>query len=291
MDKKRNVAFLLLFAAAAVVTVLFVAVYLGLLFFSSDDVALGEAVAVVDVRGEIYYDLWKIDEIESHRDNDNVKALLVFINSPGGGVTASQSIYEALLSTREKKPVVAFMASVAASGGYYVACAADSIIAHEGTLTGSIGVIATFLNTEALFHKIGLGVTVITAGEYKGIGSPHRQMTEEERDYLGALLENVYQQFLRAVSVGRGMPIEQVAEIAEGRLYSGEEALGLGLVDRLGTYEEALGIAAEMGGIEGEPRVIRKRKKRSLAERILGQEAPKLPLGRGERVRLEYIIP
>jgi protease-4 len=291
MEKKRNVAFLLLFGAAVVVTLLFVAAYLGLLLFSTDDVALGDAVAVVDVRGEIYYDLWKIDEIEAHRDNDNVKALLVFINSPGGGVTASQAIYEALRSTREKKPVVAFMASVAASGGYYVACAADSIIAHEGTLTGSIGVIASFLNTEELFHKIGLGVNVITTGKYKDIGSPHRPMTEEEREYIGALLHNVYQQFLRAVSEGRGMPLEEVTGLAEGRLYSGEEAYRLGLVDRLGTYEEALRTAAAMGGIEGEPRVVRKRRPRSLLERIVGQEAPRLPLGRPDRLRLEYIIP
>ncbi len=291
MERKRNVAFLLLFGAAVVVTLLFVAVYLGLLFFSTDHVALGDAIAVVDVRGEIYYDRWKIDEIEAHRDNDKVKAVLVFINSPGGGVTASQAIYEALLSTREKKPVVAFMASVAASGGYYVACAADSIIAHEGTLTGSIGVIASFLHTEELFHKIGLDVTVITAGKYKDVGSPHRLMTEEERAYLGGLLDDVYQQFLRAVSLGRDMPVEEVAEIAEGRLYTGGQALRLGLVDRLGTYEQALQTAASMGGIEGEPRVIRKRKKRSLVERILGQETPRLPLAHGERMRLEYIIP
>ena len=156
---------------------------------------------------------------------------------------------------------------------------------------GSIGVIASFLRTEELFHKIGLDVTVITAGKYKDVGSPHREMTAEERVYLSELLDNVYQQFLRAVSLGRDMPIEEVAEIAEGRLYSGEEALGLGLVDRLGTYEQALKIAASMGGIEGDPKVIRKRKRRSLAERILGQETPRLPLVNGERMRLEYIIP
>ena len=156
------------------------------------------AVAVVDIRGTIYYDLWKIQEIESHRDNDNVKAILVFINSPGGGVTGSQAIYEALLSAKEQKPVVAFMASVAASGGYYVACAADTIIAHEGTLTGSIGVIASFLNTERLYQKIGLDMTVITTGKYKDVGSPHRAMTDDEREYLGGFAG----QHLPAVSEG-----------------------------------------------------------------------------------------
>jgi protease IV len=288
---KKNVVFMVLFGTALAMSALLALVWVAVVFFSTEDVPLGDAVAVVDIRGEIHYDLWKIQEIENHRDNDNVKAVLVFINSPGGGVTGSQALYEALWSTRQVKPVVAFMASVAASGGYYVACAADSIVAHEGTLTGSIGVIATFLRTQELFQKIGLDVTVIKAGEYKDVGSPHRPMTPEEREYLGGLLDNVYQQFLRAVSAGRGMSIERVAEIAEGRLYSGEEAFELGLVDRLGTYEEALRMAASMGGIEGEPRVIRRRKPRSLAERILGSPVPRLPMVDAERARLEYIIP
>lgn len=288
---KKNVVFMVLFGTALAVSVLLAVAWVAIVVFSTDEVALGDAVAVVEIRGEIFYDLWKIQEIEDHRDNDNVKALLVFINSPGGGVTGSQALYEALRSARQVKPVVAFMASVAASGGYYVACAADSIVAHEGTLTGSIGVIATFLRTQDLFQKIGLDVTVIKAGEYKDVGSPHRPMTDEERKYMGQLLDNVYQQFLRAVSAGRGMSMERVAEIAEGRLYSGEEAFEVGLVDRLGTYEEALRMAAAMGGIDGEPRVIQRRKRRSLVERIMGSSLPRLPIVDGERARLQYIIP
>ena len=291
MAEKKNVAFLILFGVAVAASFLFVAIYMGLMFFAGEDVSIGDAVAVVDIRGAIYYDLWKIEEIESHRDNDNVKAIVVFINSPGGGVSASQAVYEALLSAKQEKPVVAFMASVAASGGYYVACAADSIIAHEGTLTGSIGVIASFLNTEKLYQKIGLDMTVISTGKYKDVGSPHRAMTEEERDYLGGLLDNVYQQFLRAVSEGRGMSVERVDEIAQGRLYSGEEAMEVGLVDRLGTFEEAIATAALMGGIDGKPRLLRRHKKRTLLERILGESAPKLRFSGDERIQLEYIIP
>jgi protease-4 len=134
-------------------------------------VAIGDAVAVVDIQGEIYYDRWKLGEIESHRENDNVKAVVLFINSPGGGVAASQALHRAVLDLRLEKPVIAYMASVAASGGYYVACAADSILATEGTLTGSIGVIASFLRTEELYQKIGLDVTVIKSGRYKDVGS------------------------------------------------------------------------------------------------------------------------
>lgn len=291
MSKTKNRAFIFLFGAAASITFLFGVVYVAIFFSRSGEIALGDAVAVVDIRGEIFYDLSKIQEIEGHRDDDNVKAMLVFINSPGGGVTASQALYEALQSVKRKKPVVAFLASVAASGGYYAACAADSIVAHAGTLTGSIGVIATFLRTQELFSKIGLDVTVIKAGEYKDIGSPHRPMTDAEREYMGELLDDVYQQFLRAVSEGRHMPIDAVAEVAEGRLYSGEQALKLGLVDRLGTYEEALEMAASLGGITGEPRIVRMHKRRSLAERILGEGLTNVALGSAERVRLEYLIP
>jgi protease-4 len=291
MAKKKNLAFLLLFGAAATMTVLFVVLYISIFLLSDDDMAFGDAVAVIDIRGAIHYDLSKIREIESYRDDEHVKAVLVFINSPGGGVAASEAIYKALLSAKEKKPVVAFMASVAASGGYYVACAADSIVAHESTLTGSIGVIASFLHTEELFQKIGLQVTVIKTGKYKDIGSSHRQMTPEEREYIGDLLETTYEQFLDVVSSSRGMSVSRVRSLAEGRLYAGSEALRQGLVDRLGTYEEALHMAADLGGIEGEPRVIRMRKKRSLMDRILGEGAPKLPLAGGERIRLEYIIP
>jgi protease-4 len=183
------------------------------------------------------------------------------------------------------------MGAVAASGGYYVACAADSIVAHEGTVTGSIGVIAEYLRTEELFHKIGLEVTVIKSGGLKDVGSPYREMTEDEKIYIGGLLDKVYAQFVRAVADARGIPIERVRELAEGRLYTGEEAVDLGLVDRIGTYEDALLIAARMGGISGEPRVVRRQPQRSLAEKFLGRYARAIPVGREERIALKYIIP
>ena len=291
MAQRGNVLFLVLFGIAMAVTVFVVMLYIGFVFISDSDVAFGDAVAVVDIKGELWYDLNKIQEIEGYRDNDNVKALLLFINSPGGGVAASQALYHAVLSAREVKPVVAVLGAVAASGGYYVACAADSILAHEGTITGSIGVVAQYIRTEELYHKIGVDVTVLKSGKYKDVGSPHREMTGDEKVYLRELLETVYDQFVRAVADGRGMSVRQVRRLAEGRLYAGEEAVEAGLVDQIGTFENALDIAAEMGGIEGEPRVIKRRISRPLLERFLGKSVPQLPLTREDRISLKYIIP
>lgn len=287
----RNRLFIILFTAAAVISVCAMVVYFGLMSYFDSGVTMGDAVAVVDIQGEIFYDRWKLSEIEAHRENDNVKAVVLFINSPGGGVAASQALHRAVLDLRLEKPVVAFMASVAASGGYYVACAADSIVTTEGTLTGSIGVIASFLRTEELYEKIGLEVTVIKTGRYKDVGSPHRKMTDSEKAYIGRLLEEVYQQFLTAVSETRDIPMEEVTDLAEGRLFTGEQAVGLGLADRMGSYEDAIILAARMGGIEGDPHVVKKRRRRTLMERIMGDTYASFARNRQERIALKYIIP
>jgi protease-4 len=289
--RRNNTAFVVLFVIAAVITVAAIFAYFSLLSYFDDGVSLGDAVAIVDIQGELFYDRWKLNEIESHRDNDNVKAVVLFINSPGGGVAASQALHRAILDLRLEKPVVAFMASVAASGGYYAACAADSIVATEGTLTGSIGVIASFLRTEELYQKLGLEVTIIKSGRYKDVGSQHREMTAAEKDYLGELLDEVYAQFVTAVSETRGISIDRMDEVAEGRLLTGEKALEVGLVDRIGSYEDAIMMAARMGGIEGEPNIVKKHRRRSVYERIFGEGAPALPRANTERISLKYIIP
>jgi len=291
VPEKRNTIFIVLFALAAFVVLTVFAGYFGLLFLLDEDVTFGDAVAVVDIWGEIYYDMAKIDEIEQYRDDDDVKAILVHINSPGGGVTGSQAIYHALEKASEYKPVVAVMGAVAASGGYYVACAADTIFAMEGTVTGSIGVIAAYLRTEELFRKIGLDVTVIKSGEFKDVGSPHRQMTAKEIAYLEDLLDSMYEQFLGAVSEGRGLEIDEVRTLAEGRLYTGLEAQAVGLVDAIGTYEDALWAAAELGGIDGDPSILRRTEKESLIERLLGRAVAQIPIPRDDRIALKYIIP
>lgn len=291
MPRKRNTIFILLFAAAAFVVATVFVGYLGLLFYLDEGIHFGDVVAVVDISGEIFYDIAKIQEIEDYRDDDDVKAILVHINSPGGGVVGSQALYHALEKASEIKPVVAVMGAVAASGGYYVACAADTIFAMEGTVTGSIGVIAAYLRTEELFRKIGLEVTVIKSGEFKDVGSPHRAMTDREIAYLSDLLDGMYEQFLQAVSDGRGMDVEEVRVLAEGRLYTGLEAREVGLVDVIGSYEDALYAAAELGGIDGYPSVIRREKKRPWLERVLGRAAARIPFPNDDRIAMKYIIP
>lgn len=288
--QNRNLAFIVLFTAA-VVTACAAIAYFVLMGWFDRGVTIGDAVAVVDIQGEIFFDRGKLSEIESHRDNDNVKAVVLFINSPGGGVAASQALHRAVLDLRLEKPVIAFMASVAASGGYYVACAADSIVAMEGTLTGSIGVIASFLRTEELYEKIGLDVTVIKSGRYKDVGSPHREMTESEKTYMGNLLDEVYDQFVLAVSETRGIPVDRMEDLAEGRLFTGRQAVESGLADHLGSYEDAIYLAASMGGIDGEPQIVKKRRHRPLLERLLGRDYTSITHDRQERISLKYIIP
>jgi len=289
--KDRNLLFVLLFVGALLVSAVGITAYLLVPWFGGGEVVMGDAVAVVDIVGEIHYSRSKVDEILSYRDDDNIKALVVFINSPGGGVAASQALYEAVLRVREYKPVVAAMASVAASGGYYVACAADSILAESGTITGSIGVIASYLRTEELYEKIGLERTVIKSGRYKDVGSPHRKMTEEEKAYLQEVLDSAYDQFVRAVSDGRGMAMAEVLGVAEGRIYTGEQALDAGLIDYIGSYQDAVDMAARMGGIDGDPDVVKRRRRRSLAERFFGVNVPGMLETRHERLKLQYIIP
>ncbi len=290
--RNRNFLFLILFFGAALVTVTVFGMYMLFAFGDADHgLTKGDAVAVVDIVGEIYYDRSKVAEIDDYRDDDKIKAVVIYINSPGGGVAASQALYHAVDRLREEKPVVACMGSVAASGGYYVACGADSIIAEEGTLTGSIGVIAAYLRTEELYRKIGLDVTVIKSGRWKDVGSPHREITREEREYIGTILDSAYEQFLRAVSKGRGLPVDDIRPLAEGRLYTGEQALEVGLVDQMGSYPDAIDLAARMGGIEGDPRIVKRKLRRSVYERIFGKTLLPLVQMRQERVALRYIIP
>jgi protease-4 len=221
---------------------------------------LGDKIAVVDIKGVITSSRGIVEQIERLKENNDVKAIILRINSPGGGVGPSQEIY------REKKKIIASMESVAASGGYYVACASDVIVANPGTITGSIGVVMEFSNVEDLLKKIGLRSYVIKSGKHKDIGSPLRNMTSEEKAILQGVIDSVHDQFVRAVAEGRDMEERRVRQIADGRIFSGEQAKDLGLVDRLGSLQDAIEIAAEMIGIEGKPVVIYPKRKLSLYE-------------------------
>ncbi|MFI5360324.1 MAG: signal peptide peptidase SppA [Elusimicrobiota bacterium] len=199
--------------------------------------------------------------IESLAETKGVKSIVLDINSPGGSVGAVQEIYSRILRVKKEHPGLKFVAlfgDVAASGGYYIASACDKIVAHPGTLTGSIGVIFEFSNLQGLFSKIGYKMEPIKSGKHKDIGSPGREMTVEERKILQDLIDDAYGQFVQAVADGRKMPVETVKPLADGRIYSGNQALHNGLVDELGDSHDALMLAARMGGIsDTKPRVRR----------------------------------
>lgn len=231
----------------------------------------GDAVGIVEVTGVILDSKDVINQIKRFRANDSVKAIVLRVDSSGGSVGPSQEIYREIQKTVGTKKIVASMGSMAASGGYYIAAAADGIMANPGTVTGSIGVISIYTNFEELLEKIGLTTRVIKSGEYKDMGSTFRDMTEAEEKILQDFSDKIKSQFVSAVAEGRDMPVEKVESLADGRIYTGEEAVDHGLVDRLGNLEDAVEWAGRMAGIEGEIRTIHVREKRfSLLEAILG---------------------
>lgn len=203
-------------------------------------------------------ELWS-KRLRGLADTAGVKAIVLDINSPGGSVGAVQELHSQILRVRREKniPVVALFADVSASGGYYLGAACDKIVAHPGTITGSIGVIFSVMNLEGLFAKIGFKQDPIKSGAHKDIGSPARPMTKEERALLQDLINDAYDQFVRAVSTGRHMSEEEVRPLADGRIYSGNQALKLKLVDKLGDSSDAIELAATLGGIKGKPKVRR----------------------------------
>ncbi len=216
----------------------------------------GARVGLVRVEGGIYDSRQVIRDLESMVEDPGIQAIVLRVDSPGGGAAASQEIFEYIRRVQEQGvPLVVSMGSVAASGAYYIACTADTIFANPGTLTGSIGVVMSFTNLEELFGKIGLDFEVIKSGRFKDTGSWSRQMTDAERALLQETIDDIHAQFVEAVAEGRGMEYDAVAALADGRIFSGRQALEAGLVDRLGTLEDAVEVAARMGGIEGEPRV------------------------------------
>jgi len=216
----------------------------------------GEKVGVLEVKGVIANVQPTIEELAKFRRDGSVKAVVVRIESPGGGVSPSQELYQEIRRTVREKPVVVSMGSVAASGGYYIACAAQKIYANPGTITGSIGVILQFTNFEELLRKIGFRMEVVKSGPYKDVGNPGREMTAEEKVYLQEMVDNVHQQFVRDVARGRRMKVEKVREVADGRIFTGEQAMELGLVDELGNLKDAINAAAKMAAIEGEPKIV-----------------------------------
>lgn len=221
--------------------------------------ALGSTVGLVELEGEIRDAEATVDSLATLRRDPSVVAVVVRIDSPGGGVAPSQEIYEEIVRLREAKPVIASLGNVAASGGYYVAAATNLIVSAPGTLTGSIGVIMQFQQYRGLAEKAGVGQEIVKSGPYKDAGNPLRELTDEERKLLQSMVDDVYAQFVEAVASGRGLDPARVRELADGRLYSGQQAKAAGLVDELGGLATALRIAWDKAGQTGEPRVRRMR--------------------------------
>ncbi len=222
-------------------------------------ITFGGRVAVVEVDGLITDSEELVEQIRDFRRNPSVEAFVVSINSPGGIVAPSQAVYRELRSLREEedRPVIAAIGSVGASGGYYVALASDSIFALPGSITGSIGVLLEFPNVSGLMEKLGVDMEIVTSAEHKDMGSPFRSMSEEDREILRSLVDDVYDQFIDVVVLERDLDAESVREFSDGRILSGRQAMEVGLVDRMGSLSEAISAAGEMAGLGDDPAVIR----------------------------------
>lgn len=251
----------------------------------------GERVAVLPIDGLITGSEAVIEQLKKFAKDDSVKAIVLRLNTPGGGVGPSQEIYEEVRKIRGKKVILASMGALAASGGYYIACATDKIYANPGTITGSIGVIMQFVNVKNFIEKIGVKGFVIKSGNFKDTGSPIREMNPEERKILQGVIDNVHSQFVNAVVEGRKLERDKVLAIADGRIFSGEQAKELGLVDMLGNQEDAVAEAGKMANIEGEPQVVTPPKKKFSILDLLRDEAKSIideSLTRTQ-IRLDYL--
>lgn len=230
---------------------------------TDSNISFKEKVGVIEISGIITDAKHTITSIKQFREDDSIKAIVIRIDSPGGGIGPSQEIYREIRKTIKEKKVIASLGSVAASGGYYAASGADGIVANPGTITGSIGVIMSYTNFREVLNKIGLTPVVVKSGEFKDIGSPVRAMTDKERKLLKGFVDRVHQQFVSAIMEGRKMDRAKVEAIADGRIVSGEEAKSLGLVDRLGNMEDAVEWAGRLGGIKGKIRTVYSKEERA----------------------------
>ncbi len=207
-------------------------------------------IGIVEINGIILSSKKIIQNIKTFRDDDSIKAIILRIDSPGGGIGPSQEIYREVMKTKRDKKIITSMGSVAASGGYYIASATNKIIANAGTLTGSIGVIMKYANIEEIAKKIGISPVVIKSGKFKDIGSPLRELNDSERKVLQDLVNELHLQFVNDAAKARGIDVETMLTLADGRVYSGQKALDLNLIDRLGNLDDAVQWVGELAGIK-----------------------------------------
>ncbi|MEA1867176.1 MAG: signal peptide peptidase SppA [Thermodesulfobacteriota bacterium] len=282
--KERRYAHPLLVALATigVFTILITVAFFLLILWTtkggitSPSIYHGDKIGVVDIKGLITEPEATIKALRDFRYNQKIKAVVIRINSPGGAVGASQELYEEIQRLDQEKPVVASLATVAASGGYYASLGARHIVANPGTVTASIGVIMKVPNIEGLLEKLGIKTTVVKSGAFKDLGSITRDMTEDERALLQGVMQDIQKQFVTAVANSRKLPEEQVSAIADGRIMTGHQALDAKLVDELGNFSVAVEKAAGLAGIEGRPELVYPRKDRiSIIRELLQKEGAK----------------
>ncbi len=235
---------------------LLVIITAGLFPFGAMNVSVGNKVAVLEIEGPITESRRIIEQIKEFRDTASVKSVVLRIDSPGGGVGPSQEIYAELKKLAAQKPLIVSMGSVAASGGYYLAVAGERIFANPGTITGSIGVIMSFPNYRELMDNIGVKMETVKSGQFKDTGSSSGVFSEADRSLLQGLIDDVHQQFVEAISVGRNLPIERLTPYVDGRIMTGRQAMALGLIDELGTFYDAVAYAGKISGAGEEPDLI-----------------------------------
>jgi len=247
---------------------------------SSSAMTFGDKIGVIDLEGVILDSTTFNQQLKRFADDDSVKAIIIHVNSPGGGVAASEEIYRAVKRVRDekKKRIVASISTVGASGAYYVSSATNKIFADSGSVVGSIGVIAEWVNYGDLMRWVKLKPEVLTVGKFKDTGDPSREMTPEERAYMQSLIDNMYSQFVGAVADARHAKVEDIKAIADGRVWTGEQALGLHLIDQVGDYQAAVDDTAKAVGIKGEPTLVYPEKqRRGLIDILFGDLSPWLP--------------
>jgi protease IV len=223
------------------------------------DFSFSDRIQVVDIEGELLQSTPILEQLKRYEDSNSVKAILLNIDSPGGGVAVSQEIYAELRRLREKKDktIVAYLSSTGASGAYYVACAANKIVANPGTIVGSIGVIAEWVSYAELLEWAKLKNIVFKTGEFKDTGSPTRPLTDNEKKYFQGLIDDMYVQFVEAVSSGRKLDLQEVRSMADGRVFTGRDAKERKLIDEIGNFQDAVDLTAKLSGISGKPRLLR----------------------------------
>jgi len=241
-----------------------IAIYgLGLLGGDGWQFSLRGKVGIIPIEGIIGDSGELVEQINEFADDRRIKAVVLRIDSPGGGVAPSQEIYQAVRELKKKKKVVASMGSVAASGGYLIAVAADRVVANPGSITGSISTVMHYANVEELLKKVGVRSSVVKSGKFKDIGSPTREMTAEEKSLIQAIVDDIYDQFVRTIAENRKLPLQRIFELADGRIFSGRQAKDLGLVDELGGLQDAVLLAGKLSGMEGTPETVRGMKKKT----------------------------